>query len=271
MFFSVGGMLAAIGIGLGNSALELVTGGLTVTALETGGKAGFAARGAGLLLISKGDFEDGFVLYNLGNRIIKLTFDVIDSIDTAFGIGSLATMATVAAVKLVDELPDLAQGVLNFSSNVSAKFRNWRRMRSASPGARTHGNAHGHTVRDINPQGYTDNCGSCVIATDSTLAGAPASAVNTGRMKWEAIAKHFSSKWKSKNVQQASEELLDGGAGSRGVMGGFFKNADGAWDAHVFNIVNQGGTIRMLDGQIGRAVTDADLERYVGFIFLRTN
>ena len=38
-------------------------------------------------------------------------------------------------------------------------------------------------------------------------------------------------------------------------------------EVHVFNAVNQGGTIRFLDGQIGGA---ASFEGFTEFFFLRT-
>ncbi|WP_410900999.1 toxin glutamine deamidase domain-containing protein, partial [Pseudoalteromonas sp. SIMBA_162] len=37
---------------------------------------------------------------------------------------------------------------------------------------------------------------------------------------------------------------------------------------HVFNVVNQNGTIRFLDGQTGKVV---DLSKFTSFKFLRTN
>jgi len=37
---------------------------------------------------------------------------------------------------------------------------------------------------------------------------------------------------------------------------------------HMFNVVNQGGVVRFLDGQVGGA---AALEKYDGLYLLRTN
>jgi hypothetical protein len=42
--------------------------------------------------------------------------------------------------------------------------------------------------------------------------------------------------------------MSDAGAGSRGIVIGY---KEGSEFSHAFNVVNQNGTIRILDGQIG--------------------
>lgn len=113
--FGVGGMVVSIGIALGNVSTELVAGGLIVSMLETGGKAGFGAREAGLILIANGEFDSGIRLYHLGVRVIGLTFATIDSVDTAIGLGALGIGLAFAAYKIARHAPDLAQSALNFS------------------------------------------------------------------------------------------------------------------------------------------------------------
>lgn len=52
--------------------------------------------------------------------------------------------------------------------------------------------------------------------------------------------------------------------GDRGIVFG----ARGSDPGHVFNAVNQGGVVRFIDFQTGRA---ASFDGYSGFSFLRTN
>lgn len=57
--------------------------------------------------------------------------------------------------------------------------------------------------------------------------------------------------------------MLDAGSGSRGIVFGSRVNEVG----HVFNVANQKGVVRFLDGQTGTA---ANLEGYEFFRLLRT-
>lgn len=55
--------------------------------------------------------------------------------------------------------------------------------------------------------------------------------------------------------------LQDAGDGSRGIVYGYDPKG-----GHVFNAVNQGGTVRFLDSQPGRTVP-ASFEGYTQFLF----
>lgn len=65
-------------------------------------------------------------------------------------------------------------------------------------------------------------------------------------------------------INDVTSVLQQGGNGARGIVFG----SRGTEVGHVFNGVNQGGTIRFLDGQTGGA---ANLNGFQGFSFLRTN
>ena len=119
--FSSGEVFVSLAIGLGNVAQELTTGGLVLTLLETGGKAGFGARDAGLLMIAEGKFEVGFLLFNLGSRILKLTLDVIGKVDAAIGFLTLGTAAAIAGYALARRAPDLADNLFNLAKNFRSK------------------------------------------------------------------------------------------------------------------------------------------------------
>ncbi len=113
-------VLASLLAHLGQVAEEATTGAAVIGILETGGRAGLAARDAGLMLIAQGEFEEGFYLYNLGNRVTGLAFGAIDAVDTAVGVGAGVAL-TFAAWKLYRHFPEIANAVLDAG----------RRLRSA--------------------------------------------------------------------------------------------------------------------------------------------
>ncbi|MEZ5096456.1 MAG: toxin glutamine deamidase domain-containing protein [Nocardioides sp.] len=119
--------------------------------------------------------------------------------------------------------------------------------------------------RGVNPLKGTENCVNCAIATDSTLAGAPMSALNSGPTSIAALERIYGGSFKSVSGQAQIERMLaQAGPGSRGIVFGGRTGDVG----HVFNGVNQGGTIRFLDGQTGGA---ASFSGFDSFMFLRTN
>ena len=58
--------------------------------------------------------------------------------------------------------------------------------------------------------------------------------------------------------------MLNAGDGARGIIFG----SRGTQTGHFFNVVNQKGTIRFLDGQTGGSAT---LEGFKGFSLLKIN
>ena len=124
--FSIGGMMVSMGVGMGNFAQELAMGGVIIATLESGGRAAFDARAAGLMLIAGGDFERGFELYNLGSRIAALAFDTIDQIDSIAGMASLGVAASMGGLKLLRNAPEIAQNLSNFTR------MNFNRVRDAA-------------------------------------------------------------------------------------------------------------------------------------------
>lgn len=69
----------------------------------------------------------------------------------------------------------------------------------------------------------------------------------------------------SGSISSVSEAMSAAGPGSRGIV---FGSRGSGEVGHVFNVVNQNGVVRFLDGQTGRA---ASLEGYQSFQLLRTN
>ena len=121
------------------------------------------------------------------------------------------------------------------------------------------------SIRDVNPTGGTRNCVNCSIATDSTLAGFPASAVPSRTTDVAVLEQLFSRKFSRPTSKSAIENaLIKAGPGARGIVFGSRIGKPG----HVFNVVNQNGTIRFLDGQTGRAAT---FPNYFSLHLLRTD
>jgi Papain fold toxin 1, glutamine deamidase len=152
------------------------------------------------------------------------------------------------------------------------------RRQSASPAASVRGpsltpvvasNAtEAGSVRTVNPLGGTNNCVNCAIATDATLKGSPASALNVPPgvrgQPISVLEDMFGGAFKPVSGQAQIESMLvDSGSGSTGIVFGARGNDVG----HVFNAVNQGGTIRFLDGQTGGV---ASFDGFTDFYFLGT-
>jgi RHS repeat-associated protein len=122
------------------------------------------------------------------------------------------------------------------------------------------------SIRAVNAVKGATNCVSCAIATDATLAGRPASALGGGPAPIAALEKTFGTAFGARtSVEGIAKTMTDAGSGARGIVFGSHGQGE---VGHVFNVVNQNGTVRFLDGQTGRA---ADTAGYEGFRLLRTN
>ena len=109
------------------------------------------------------------------------------------------------------------------------------------------------------------NCVNCAIATDATLAGRPTSALGGGPFRLTVLEKEFGNKFGPEtSIQNISSTIQDAGPGSRGIVFG----SRGANVGHVFNVTNQKGVVRFLDGQTGKS---ANVNGFDSFRLLRTN
>ncbi|WP_332453302.1 toxin glutamine deamidase domain-containing protein [Chryseobacterium aquaticum] len=110
------------------------------------------------------------------------------------------------------------------------------------------------------------NCANCVIATDATLAGRPASALpytiqkRFRKGKWENYAsfedgteflvleKEFNAKF-SKWTVNLDDLIRDLKPSKRGIIFGVKKGKN---MGHYFNVINENGVVKFLDGQTGK-------------------
>jgi hypothetical protein len=121
------------------------------------------------------------------------------------------------------------------------------------------------SIRKVNPTGGTMNCVNCAVATDATLAGRAASALPGGPTSIGALEQQFGSQFVKVAGKQAIDQTMEAaGPGARAIVYG--ERAGGI--IHVFNVVNQGGVVRYLDGQTGQVASFAG---YTGFRLLKTN
>jgi hypothetical protein len=110
----------------------------------------------------------------------------------------------------------------------------------------------GGSIKGVNAVGGTLNCANCAIATASTLAGRPASALNGGLTSTSVLEAQYGSTFRFAGTDAAAleAEMHAAGHGAQAIVYGW---KTGEPYAHFFNAVNQKGTVRFLDGQVGGA------------------
>jgi RHS repeat-associated protein len=101
------------------------------------------------------------------------------------------------------------------------------------------------SIRNVNLVGGTMNCVSCATAVDATLGGAPASAILTAAQPISVLGTGWAP---VSGEMQIGSILSQSGNGARGIVFGESLTGD---VGHVWNAVNQGGTINFIDGQLG--------------------
>ncbi|HDQ4748383.1 toxin glutamine deamidase domain-containing protein [Pseudomonas aeruginosa] len=127
-------------------------------------------------------------------------------------------------------------------------------------------------MKNVNPgypeAGRTHNCVNC-SATDAILAGNPASALPINHTKGvllSVLEKQFGSKFGSVTApENIAQQMANSGNGARGIVFGSYGPGQ---PGHVFNVVNQNGVVRFLDGQTGKS---ANLGDFKSLQLLRAN
>ena len=116
------------------------------------------------------------------------------------------------------------------------------------------------SIKNVNPTGGDMNCVNCIVATDATLRGNPASALPGGPYTLPVLEQHFGSKFRTATLSDIEKNLLQQGNGATGVIYGY--PPAGSNVGHVFTVVNQNGVIRYLDGQTGVAANAAAFPKF---------
>ena len=125
-----------------------------------------------------------------------------------------------------------------------------------------------NTVKGVAGAGYTGmNCTSAAIATDLTLAGRSASALNITKQGAQAVVDVLGGSFGNPtSIGNIMFDMTCAGDGARGIVA-----ADRSANqiGHMFNVINKGGRIYFIDGQSGRMANIAD-KSFTTFKFLRT-
>ena len=116
------------------------------------------------------------------------------------------------------------------------------------------------SIRNVNPTGGDMNCVNCVVATDATLRGNPTSALPGGPYKLPVLEQQFGSNFSPASLSDIESTLLQQGNGATGIVYGY--PPAGTNVGHVFNAVNQNGTIVFLDGQTGTVANAASFPKF---------
>ncbi|WP_331730889.1 RHS repeat-associated core domain-containing protein [Streptomyces sp. NBC_01174] len=120
-------------------------------------------------------------------------------------------------------------------------------------------------AKRINPTGGRTNCRACVISVDQMFAtGASSNALpNIERGGLDVIENFYGRKFRNRSFSNIVTDVQKAGDGARGIVWG--QDAQGG---HVFNVINRGGRVTFLDGQIGNA---SHASTWDGYQFMRTN
>jgi hypothetical protein len=120
------------------------------------------------------------------------------------------------------------------------------------------------SIRSVNPGGGDMNCVNCVITTDQMLDGVKVSAALDGPKPISFLESYFGSHFTATGGKLDIEATMSAaGDGARGVI---FASRGPGQVGHVFNVVNQNGVIRFLDGQPG---APASFAGYRDFYLMR--
>ncbi|MEX3634722.1 toxin glutamine deamidase domain-containing protein [Paraburkholderia sp. BR14320] len=87
------------------------------------------------------------------------------------------------------------------------------------------------------------------------MRGNPASALPGSPTSLVVLQQQFGSRFAPATTSSIEQSLLQQGNGATGIVYGF--PPAGSDVGHVFNVVNQNGTIRYLDGQTGTVANPA--------------
>jgi RHS repeat-associated protein len=124
------------------------------------------------------------------------------------------------------------------------------------------------SIRNVNPTSGTMNCVNCAIASDTTLAGNAASALPGGPTSIGVLENTYGGAFQPVSGQmQIGSIVSQSGNGARGIVFGESMSGD---VGHVFNVLNNNGSIQFLDGQIGGSGL-GNFNNFQNFQFLLTH
>jgi hypothetical protein len=113
-------------------------------------------------------------------------------------------------------------------------------------------------LRQFNASRCRTNCSNSALTVDQTLAGKPGHPVPPGPALTPATIESF---YGSKFGPRMLSEFVELTMRNRGDLKRAIIRGDAGPDTpgHQFNVINDGGRVRLLDGQLGREITWAEL------------
>jgi hypothetical protein len=126
-------------------------------------------------------------------------------------------------------------------------------------------------VESINVPRGTLNCANCAVATDATLAGHPTTALPGKLTNATDVADFYGRSWSDASPLSSVEAAMkQAGPGARGIVLGARPGGPNV-PGHFFNVVNEGGAIHFVDGQVGGTADLSPRQGYDRFYLLPTN
>ncbi|VVM53630.1 hypothetical protein PS683_00912 [Pseudomonas fluorescens] len=218
------------------------------------------------------DFVDGF-MFSRAPDLRNVLYTETESERSRLDVENKATLAlsVISLGNAVRNFGNFLQGLVRATPTGVPVIKAADELAAKTAGSATSETA--GSIKNVNPgfpeAGRTHNCVNCSIATDATLAGNPASALpifSKNGVPLTVLEKQFGTKFGSVvSSEKIAQQMSASGAGARGIVFGSYGPGQ---PGHVFNVVNQNGVVRFLDGQTGKV---ANLAPYKTLQLLRTN
>lgn len=218
------------------------------------------------------DFVDGF-MFSRAPDLRNVLYTETESERSRLDVENKATLAlsVISLGNAVRNFGNFLQGLVRATPTGVPVIKAADELAAKTAGSATSETA--GSIKNVNPgfpeAGRTHNCVNCSIATDATLAGNPASALpifSKNGVSLTVLEKQFGTKFGSVvSSEKIAQQMSASGAGARGIVFGSYGPGQ---PGHVFNVVNQNGVVRFLDGQTGKV---ANLAPYKTLQLLRTN
>jgi RHS repeat-associated protein len=166
--------------------------------------------------------------------------------------GGLKSAGQAAASGMRNEVSNIVGGLTRAGANAGRGVVDAGRNLAGS-----YRNQLAGSIRGVNPTGGNLNCVRCAIATDKRLAGTDVDAVapSGGPFPASEITKYSGRPFHQRTIDEITRSLDRFGDGARGIIVGLRGPGE---VGHAFNVVNQKGAIRFLDGQSGGAANLED-------------
>lgn len=125
-------------------------------------------------------------------------------------------------------------------------------------------------IRNVNAVGGGENCVSCAIKVHEILSGQVRNLDDAVALSDELADKslglnilqdYFGKPTTHTKFSEIMEDLLSSGSGSHRVV--VTRSSDTSVDGHAFNVVNDNGVIKIVDGQWGRSWSGSNMVDYL--------